>query len=273
MTDVATRPNSADETADDAGSSEWQAVYDENSQAWYWWNTVSGETTWEDPNGIAKEEAGKGQVEEEEGEEESNDEKEEGEAEESKDTKEDGKGEQSTTAAADYYSSEAYYNWYYSQMGMTQQAADGTAAVAPAAPAGANAAAAAAAAAYSTYQAYNALSMPAIALGNQNQPSTAGFFGPGDISMSATFNAKTGKFQPDRSGGESYFNPSAKAERQMAHFFDIDRYQEERNLMKLQEAMMPQGKKKLTKKDIDKFKKKNKEKKLRSLLKRFGPDD
>ncbi|KAI8834705.1 hypothetical protein BC829DRAFT_406966, partial [Chytridium lagenaria] len=106
------------------------------------------------------------------------------------------------------------------------------------------------------------------------QATTAGeHFNPGDITLSATFNQKTGRFQPDRAGGDSYFNPNAKAERQMAHFFDIDQYQEERNMMRQQEAMNPQTKKKLTKKDIDRFKKKNKEKKLRSLLKRFGPDD
>jgi hypothetical protein len=28
----------------------WQSVFDESSQSWYWWNTETGETTWDDPH-------------------------------------------------------------------------------------------------------------------------------------------------------------------------------------------------------------------------------
>ncbi|KAJ3117010.1 hypothetical protein HDU96_008181 [Phlyctochytrium bullatum] len=286
----------SDDKAEGATEPEWQAVFDDASKSWYWWNTKTNETTWDDPTGGESKEAAAGTS-----------------AEASK-AKEDGKtdapaaekkageadGAQAATnpaqagdpTSADYYNSQEYYNWYYSQMGAAapsaSDAAPGTSGTEPgeitetptsAAPAdasGSNMNAAAAYAAYAASYAAAASSMlPALVASQYMQQVTpaAESFKPDDIHLVATFNAKTGKFQADRTGSDSYFAPNAKAERQMAHFFDIDRYQEERNLMKLQQQLMPEGKKKLTKKDIDRFKKKNKEKKLRSLLKRFGPDD
>ncbi|KAJ3213858.1 hypothetical protein HDU67_002359 [Dinochytrium kinnereticum] len=253
---------SGEEISEEAA--EWQAVFDETSQAWYWWNTVNGETTWDDPNGTeGAEEAGapaEGQPAENDAE--------NGGAEEEGEVTEDAAGNETSAAVpADYYNSQEYYNWYYSQVAAASAAGDSTSVEADSA---APQATTTTGTEYSSYAGYAAA---AYATQHFHATSAAETFQPGDITLSATFNQKTGRFQPDRAGGDSYFNPNAKAERQMAHFFDIDQYQDERNRMRMQEAMMPQAKKKLTKKDIDRFKKKNKEKKLRSLLKRFGPDD
>ncbi|CAO3657129.1 unnamed protein product [Mucor hiemalis] len=35
--------------SDDATNSKWTAVWDNNAQAYYWWNTESNETTWVNP--------------------------------------------------------------------------------------------------------------------------------------------------------------------------------------------------------------------------------
>jgi hypothetical protein len=97
-----------------------------------------------------------------------------------------------------------------------------------------------------------------------------------DYTLSATFNRKTGRFQTDMTSASSYFDPTSKAERQMSYYFDYGKYQEERNMQKQMEMMKSKSgggvQKKLTKKELDMFKQKTKEKKLRSLKKRFGDD-
>jgi hypothetical protein len=67
-------------------------------------------------------------------------------------------------------------------------------------------------------------------------------------------------------------NTSAVASRefkQMSYYFDVDKYQQERALDRLQ----PKVTKKYTKKEIDKFKKQKHERKVASLLQRMGPDE
>ncbi|KAJ3196670.1 hypothetical protein HK101_008124 [Irineochytrium annulatum] len=235
-------------SADDAGTNDgqpWQAVYDEESKSYYWWNTTTGETTWDDPNEVlAKSEAEPSTANDRE-----------------PAAANGAPADAPTNAHADYYNSKEYMEWYYSQMAASSAAGAGDV------PPGT----------YAITAAYGAVPAAGNGLAAGATTSAEGFNPAADYSLSATFNQKTGRFQPDRfaSNAESYFNPNAKAERQMAHFFDIDRYQEERNMMRMQEMMDPNRNKKvkLTKRDLEKFKKKNKEKKLRSLLKRFGPDD
>jgi hypothetical protein len=185
-------------------------------------------------------------------------------------------------ASYDYYSSKEYYEWYYNNAAALAAASTGATpssalehtAILPASSSSASstasssssnimddAGAAAAAAAY--YQNYQYAS--AWTASNSE-----------DHTLSATFNAKTGRFQVDRVAA-SYFDPNAKAERQMSHFFDINAYQEERNRDKMLEMSAAAGlgvkkKVKLTKKELEKIKQKNKEKKYRSLIKRLGDD-
>ncbi|KAG1473411.1 hypothetical protein G6F56_000967 [Rhizopus delemar] len=49
-----------EETKDDQkDSATWTPVWDENYKAYYWWNTVTNETTWNDPNGTNQDQEAK----------------------------------------------------------------------------------------------------------------------------------------------------------------------------------------------------------------------
>ncbi|KAJ3304971.1 hypothetical protein HDV03_002201 [Kappamyces sp. JEL0829] len=61
---------------------------------------------------------------------------------------------------------------------------------------------------------------------------------------------------------------SSKEYKQMSYFFDVEKYQQERAL----DRMQPKVVKKYTRKEVEKFKKKKHEKKVASLLQRMGPD-
>jgi hypothetical protein len=106
---------------------------------------------------------------------------------------------------------------------------------------------------YSTYNQYN----PSSYLDNQHLGATDPY------RFQAFFNTKTGRFQT--SGDVAQRNPEnysieARGRRQMEHYFDVDAYQAERN----QQA--EQGRKRsLTKKEIERYKRAKKEKKLNRM--------
>ncbi|KAJ3414038.1 hypothetical protein HDV05_007163 [Chytridiales sp. JEL 0842] len=150
-------------------------------------------------------------------------------------------------ASEDYYNSEEYYRWYYSQYAAAASAA------APGVGATATAAGAAAA-------------VPA--------DTADSVFGLQDYTLAATFNSRTGRFQPAATLS-SNFTPAQKAHRQMSYYFDVDKYQEERNMEKMMSGTKTKEggvKKKLTRKELEMYKAKAKEKKMRSLRMRLGED-
>jgi len=78
--------------------------------------------------------------------------------------------------------------------------------------------------------------------------------------VQATFNARTGKFQ----NVDSMLKPEdltqqAKAMRQMSHYFNYDTWNEERNQAKAAEKAGGKNKKKVTKKDLEKILKRKEE--------------
>ncbi|KAI9349866.1 hypothetical protein DFJ73DRAFT_833407 [Zopfochytrium polystomum] len=302
----------------------WQAVLDEREQSWYWWNTVTGETTWDTPK-LDAEQTEKGSeveadpatptMEKPQDKEPDNDRESEDDDDDDRRSQPDGDkspNDQSSRTAKplpkailpaalisqramtsatsssgpaeasqpsisssssnnyDYYSSKEYYDWYYAQYAAASAAAgDPTAVAAQAvtAPPGVTLVPPDPSAAYaqSGYQYASAWSEQAVG---------ADFMQ--DHTLSATFNAKTGRFQVDRNA--SYFDPIAKAERQMSHYFDVNAYQEERNRERQLQLMQSGGdgtkkkKVKLTRKELERIKEKNKAKKYRSLVKRLGDD-
>ncbi|KAI9091305.1 hypothetical protein DFS34DRAFT_597255 [Phlyctochytrium arcticum] len=111
-------------------------------------------------------------------------------------------------------------------------------------------------------------------------PSSQGVVGTvdqSDYSVTGAFSTYTGKFQNvDRdaryAAPEQHFDQNSKAFRQMGFYFDTDKYQEERSQQRMEERMNPRKTQKLSKKDVEFYKQRKKEKKLRSLKARFGPD-
>ncbi|RIA99576.1 hypothetical protein C1645_278459 [Glomus cerebriforme] len=88
----------------------------------------------------------------------------------------------------------------------------------------------------------------------------------GDYTLTARFNAKTGKFQRDPTMNPEKFSADSKAIRQMSYFFDYDQFAESRGSSASNKRLSSDGDsirspKKLNKKDIEMFKQKKKEKK------------
>ncbi|CAG8573013.1 624_t:CDS:1 [Acaulospora morrowiae] len=84
-----------------------------------------------------------------------------------------------------------------------------------------------------------------------------------DYKVTARFNARTGKFQRDPTLTPEKFSADSKAIRQMSYFFDYDKFAEQRSKKtKLDDSSGEiKENKKLNKKDIEFFKQKKKEKK------------
>ncbi|KAG9292691.1 hypothetical protein G9A89_008278 [Geosiphon pyriformis] len=247
-------------------ASAWQAVWDENVQAFYYWNTLTNETTWEVPsNYINTVNATTNQ-------------------------------ESSIENAANnaHYpptTGEAYYNDYYSQYGYYPEAyyaydtsssptvnavestnpldtlldkidteikskLDGTNSVgstsfssvsetyvSPDGTIGDHyqdpAAAAENAADYDTFLAQHGIG--------------------GDYTLKARFNSRTGRFQRDPTLNPERFSADSKAVRQMSYFFDYESFSQERGAKRLKGD--GEKNKKLTKRQLEVLKQKKKEKK------------
>ncbi|GBB88819.1 hypothetical protein RclHR1_15410004 [Rhizophagus clarus] len=91
----------------------------------------------------------------------------------------------------------------------------------------------------------------------------------GDYKLTARFNARTGKFQRDPTLNPEKFSAESKAIRQMSYFFDYDQFAESRGSSASNKRLSSDASlgdsikspKKLNKKDIEMFKQKKKEKK------------
>jgi hypothetical protein len=95
---------------------------------------------------------------------------------------------------------------------------------------------------------------------------------PPQESYAATgyFNSKTGKFQSSTYDPKfvpsAYFNPADRAARQMSGFFDYQQFAQNPTTASMNRAPP----KKLTKKEVEMYKKKRKEKKEANLRKKFA---
>ncbi|CAI2166845.1 20343_t:CDS:1 [Funneliformis geosporum] len=267
------------ENEDQATLSGWSAVWDDNAQAYYYWNTITNETTWENPSNISN------------------------------------NTDLTAQTSNSEYSEQDYYQYYYSQYGYDPEAYyygyDGSTLTASSDMA--NTAVA------STEPPINPLdtlldkidkevkskldkkssktksspiSDSQYNSNDQEQPPTStnldsydqyksttndseyqsflaehGSDGA-DYKFTARFNARTGKFQRDPTLNPEKFSADAKAIRQMSYFFDYDQFAESRgsaaNKRLSSDASLDdsiRSHKKLNKKDIEMFKQKKKEKK------------
>jgi hypothetical protein len=180
----------------------WQKVLDQESATFYWWNTVTNETTWDNPTSETDttekddlREEGLGRDKD----------KEEGlrNANQLDDLEKQDMLNEHTSPNDDYYNSQEYYEWYMQQEALQQDSQQ----------------------------------QPIVPLVDVNLGGTKVDF--------------------------------SKAMRQMSYFFDVEKYQRERAMEILSGKSAP---KKYTPKQIKQFKKKNKEKKIKSLLDRMGRD-
>ncbi|KAI8919925.1 hypothetical protein DFJ77DRAFT_220695 [Powellomyces hirtus] len=278
--------------------SDWQPIFDDASQLYYWWNVKTNETSWEDPK---YKQPTNDEVKKPEGESKSESTPEDAEEDEAREAADSGieagakvggsptpeppsstdQGTQGETLARDaqpaednqpptgsadsnYYNSEEYYNWYYSQGYGGQAPPNGSATIG--ATSGAGLPADQGAGPYPVEAAYGSR---APIVGSVDQS---------DYTVMGAFSTRTGRFQNvDRderfAAPEQYFDQHSKAVRQMSFFFDYDKYQDERAAQRQAEmAEGPRKPPKLTKKDVEFYKQKKKIKKLSSLRQRFGAD-
>ncbi|KAI8912545.1 hypothetical protein EDD86DRAFT_245438 [Gorgonomyces haynaldii] len=198
----------------------FEAVFDESTQSWYYWNPETNETSWTDPNADQasqepQETQEKQDVEEKQEVEDQGQETDVNETQKEEQKTVDGdRNKQLTQEEIDYYNSQEYYNWYMQNYAGADPEQDKQ------------------------------------KLKNEAFVHMA--------NLQDVYVAPTGN-QYDYS----------KAMRQMSFYFDVDKYQRERAL----EILSGKDKqKKLTKKQVEHYKKKNKEKKIKSLLRRMGPD-
>ncbi|KAJ3028118.1 UNVERIFIED_CONTAM: hypothetical protein HDU68_002439 [Siphonaria sp. JEL0065] len=213
----------------------WSAALDESSGSYYYYNEETEETTWDKPAGVEIE----GLPAEAENPQEAT-------------------TASTVTASADYYNSKEYYDWYYSQYAAhaatatstndDDTKAPGTTTIPPLP---------------GSHQYASAWNPLAAATGEELDPD----FQP-DYTLSASFNARNGRFTSLSGPNGTQFDHISKAERQMSHFFDIRQYQEDRNRERMERKPVV----KLTKKELEKYKEKSKMKKKERLLKRLGDD-
>ncbi|CAG8619549.1 24297_t:CDS:2 [Gigaspora rosea] len=178
-------------------ASDWQAIWDDNVQAYYYWNTVTNETTWEIPSSISYTEGSYYQCP-------TND----------------------STISADQTATatEEYYQYYYAQYGYYPEGyyygydTASTDVTAPAEPP-------------------NPLESILDKIDTEVKSKLDGtedsdynsFLAQhgnegADYTISARFNSRTGKFQRDPTLTPEKFSSDAKAIRQMSYFFDYERY-------------------------------------------------
>ncbi|KAK8854701.1 hypothetical protein IAR55_003440 [Kwoniella newhampshirensis] len=91
----------------------------------------------------------------------------------------------------------------------------------------------------------------------------------GDGVQHAAFNARTGQFTPsDHTYNVDHLDEYNRAKRMNSHYFDVEAWEQERAeenaKRKREEELGIGGKKKITKKDMERFRKKAQEKKMRS---------
>ena len=269
-----------EENNDQATLSGWSAVWDDNAQAYYYWNTITNETTWENPNNINNNDL----------------------------------TAQISNSEYTEYTEQDYHQYYYSQYGYypeayhygydnsTLAASSGTATTAmattepPTNPLDSlldkidkevkskldgDSSKTKSSSSTSDSQYNDQQEQTSSADFDQYQTKTndpdyqsflaehGGNDGGADYKFTARFNARTGKFQRDPTLNPEKFSADAKAIRQMSYFFDYDQFAESRGSAAANKRLSSEASlddsirshKKLNKKDIEMFKQKKKEKK------------
>ncbi|KAJ3032481.1 hypothetical protein HDV00_007446 [Rhizophlyctis rosea] len=283
---------------------DWQSCWDSASQAWYWWNTVTGETSWDDPSDPGFEEkraksvTNSQEATEQTGTEDPKQPSPSSEASQPTDKP----VEKSATDASesstnpDYYNSADYYNWYYSYYGQQQppqpppqatsefdqllDTIDGSVKkkLDEIAPAPVRTAHSSAQDVIPDWVGEGSAqeSLPATT----SKPvgaSTPGKVDYSDYTVSGSFDVRTGRFRntsdPRFAAPDLYFDQASKAARQMNFYFNYDQYQEERAAERM--AMEAGGgpirkEKKLTKKELEFYKQRKKEKKMASFIAKYA---
>ncbi|CAO3635012.1 unnamed protein product [Cunninghamella echinulata] len=214
----------------------WTQAWDDNSQAYYWWNTITYESSWEDPNGtstvaVSTEDPTITSVTDDENNNNNND--------------------TTTTTQEELNPYEAIANTELDSVLDTidrevKAKLDGKNTTTTTT---------------NNAHSYNSSLSPSSSLNyNYNYYNTQQHqYGTMDpYRFQAHFNTKTGRFQTD-SDTEQYTMES-RAKRQMDHYFDSDAYQEQRN------QQLHRGQKRpLSKKDVERFKQAKKEKKINKM--------
>ncbi|CDO68608.1 hypothetical protein BN946_scf184996.g39 [Trametes cinnabarina] len=92
----------------------------------------------------------------------------------------------------------------------------------------------------------------------------AGPSNPGAFTYTAKFNARTGAFAKTDARDPSHLSEFERAKRMSEFYFDVNAWEREVEMRKLQEAQEEESRKRKrpTKKDIERFKEKKKQKKL-----------
>ncbi|KAJ3050434.1 hypothetical protein HK097_008612 [Rhizophlyctis rosea] len=276
----------------------WQSVWDEVSQAWYWWDPTTNEVTWDDPSDPAfaekqKQAASKSGAD--------ND------GSQSKvDSSPASPFEKSTTIKSatsasattidpttDYYNSAEYYDWYYSQY--AQQQTDTT----PQQPVSEldrlldtidttvkqtldktapprTKRAAEESLSHDREPSQNKSNLDDLPPAPAQPTKTPVDYS--DYTMTASFDRRTGRFRPLSdprfADPRSHFDQASKAARQCNFFFDYEGYQQERAAKRM--ALEAEGgdggkkEKKLTKKELEFYKNRKKEKKASALRARYA---
>jgi len=87
------------------------------------------------------------------------------------------------------------------------------------------------------------------------------------------FNKRTGRFQQNTNemmtNPQDYFTPESKGERQMQYFFNPESYQQHYNDLHHEDSSGKSGKRKLTRKEIEHFKKMKKQKRDDKIKRKY----
>ncbi|KAG2176482.1 hypothetical protein INT43_005722 [Umbelopsis isabellina] len=203
----------------------WVPTWDEASQAYYWWNTMTNETTWDNPYPEG-----------------------EGNPENAEDA-------QAYSEDPQYYANQGYYDPGYAdnQYETGPAGSNPLDAVLSKIDTEVRGQLDKTTETERPFQSYNELFGPSETI--QQQPTSA-------YESVAHFNSRTGKFtsslEADRLNPE-YMSLESRAKRQMQYYFDVDAYQEQRN--RERQSNVAGQKRPLTKKEIEKFKRQKQEKK------------
>ncbi|KAJ2959806.1 hypothetical protein NQZ79_g4737 [Umbelopsis isabellina] len=203
----------------------WVPTWDEDSQAYYWWNTITNETTWDNPYPEG-----------------------EGNPENAEDA-------QAYYEGPEYYANQGYYDPGYAdnQYDAGPAGSNPLDAVLSKIDTEVRGQLDKTTETERPFHSYNELFDPSESI--QQQPTSA-------YQSVAHFNSRTGKFtssmEADRLNPE-YMSLESRAKRQMQYYFDVDAYQEQRN--RERQSNVAGQKRPLTKKEIEKFKRQKQEKK------------